>query len=493
MNRFGGGKVFCLCRASARLRSVGHSATSSDLTLIAAMGCLTDLLRGRDPDEIFAYYTTKKIMLKDRRLGLLNKVFMFAILPVKILHYYDAHRILILDGDPIDRLYIVVYQLWMSGSYFTRDAPTGTVRFSLWSPAEDSSGNPCRMFKDSGCTPIATAPCPSGLTCKDWDGVEAGHAEQASMLVTTRVGIYTGVGGVGTNYFIKGIEDFTLSVDHSIFVMTKGGNPYHEARNGMSGGLLRVSSTVKAHKDLCTPEHFARDDHWPGSGAYSDPRHGHDPCYIRPDSWGPACEDACNGQTICDSDGNLELAKEKAGDGVYAACFQDVFKVSTLLGAAGLDLDTPNSAGTDDTTRYTGTIINLITSYTNIKQWKLGVTERMNYYYNVTVQQGAEYKAVDRLESGEYRDYHGLYFRYIASGYVGDGDVLSFLITMTVSLSLFGTATVIIDLLTIYILPEKALYRAARRSFAEHLIATKALRCTATAWMLIVAQCSAIP
>ena len=35
--------------------------------------------------------------------------------------------------------------------------------------------------------------------------------------------------------------------------------------------------------------------------------------------------------------------------------------------------------------------------------------------------------------------------------------------------------------------------RAARQSFAEHLIATKALRCTATAWMLIVAQCSAIP
>ena len=30
-------------------------------------------------------------------------------------------------------------------------------------------------------------------------------------------------------------------------------------------------------------------------------------------------------------------------------------------------------------------------------------------------------------------------------------------------------------------------------SSAEHLIATKALRCTATAWMLIVAQCSAIP
>ena len=33
----------------------------------------------------------------------------------------------------------------------------------------------------------------------------------------------------------------------------------------------------------------------------------------------------------------------------------------------------------------------------------------------------------------------------------------------------------------------------ARRSSVEHLISTKALRCTATAWMLIVAQCSAIP
>ena len=29
---------------------------------------------------------------------------------------------------------------------------------------------------------------------------------------------------------------------------------------------------------------------------------------------------------------------------------------------------------------------------------------------------------------------------------------------------------------------------AARRSSAEHLIATKALRCTATAWMLTVAE-----
>ena len=35
-------------------------------------------------------------------------------------------------------------------------------------------------------------------------------------------------------------------------------------------------------------------------------------------------------------------------------------------------------------------------------------------------------------------------------------------------------------------------HRLARRSSAEHPIATKALRCTATAWRLIVAQCSAI-
>ena len=36
-------------------------------------------------------------------------------------------------------------------------------------------------------------------------------------------------------------------------------------------------------------------------------------------------------------------------------------------------------------------------------------------------------------------------------------------------------------------------FYVARRSSAEHLIATKALRRTATAWILIVAQCSAIP
>ncbi len=36
-------------------------------------------------------------------------------------------------------------------------------------------------------------------------------------------------------------------------------------------------------------------------------------------------------------------------------------------------------------------------------------------------------------------------------------------------------------------------YTVARRSSAEHLIATKALRRTATALILIAAQCSAIP
>ena len=34
---------------------------------------------------------------------------------------------------------------------------------------------------------------------------------------------------------------------------------------------------------------------------------------------------------------------------------------------------------------------------------------------------------------------------------------------------------------------------AARQSSAEHMIAMKALRCTATAWILIAAQCSGIP
>ena len=41
--------------------------------------------------------------------------------------------------------------------------------------------------------------------------------------------------------------------------------------------------------------------------------------------------------------------------------------------------------------------------------------------------------------------------------------------------------------------PKCSVRQTARRSSAEHLIATKALRCTAAAWILTVAQCSAIP
>ena len=169
--------------------------------------------------------------------------------------------------------------------------------------------------------------------------------------------------------------------------------------------------------------------------------------------------------------GNLVLAKLKDNPKLKA-CFQDVWKVSTLLAAAGVELDTPNSEGSTETTRYSGTVVDIVTTYSNIKEWRIGATARVNYFYNATQQKGSEYKAVDRAydpDGGNSAtgDYHGIYFRYIASGYIGDGDFLSFLITMTVSLSLFGTATVLIDLLSIYVLPEKKMYRAA--SYEESL------------------------
>lgn len=324
-------------------------------------------------------------MLRDRRLGLL---------------YYTLATAIF--------LYIVIYQLFMNGSYFTRDTPTGTVRFELWSPATDATGATCRLFEGGTCASrIDAADCGPTGSCLAWDGVTAGLMEQSSVLVTTRASI-SGWSGTSTgiyedaatpnnwdlrspapaapvpaptDHFIADVEDMTLSIFHSFFVHTKGSEDIRGMSGDLTGGHLLVGKDVPGAGALCSdPARFAREGSWAGAWAGADST-TEAPCYIRPDSWTQECENACKDMTICDEGGHLNARGINNAQPKHKRCFVDVFRVGTLLAAAGVELDSANAPGTNSkTTRHTGTVIDLVTWYTNIKFWHLGATDRVNYY-----------------------------------------------------------------------------------------------------------------
>ena len=258
--------------------------------------------------------------------------------------------------------------------------------------------------------------------------------------------------------------------------------------------------TPRDPHNLCSKARFAMDSNWPGAKATTKA-----PCFIRPDNWNQACEDACKGEKICNSQGvrNGKTQDKTLEELGLITCFyarqqemlayiehmrsgfslctsriclvQDVFTIDTLMKAAGVDLDKPSYEGSSKTTRYEGSIINLAVTYNNIEPWHWG-TVPMNYYYNISRQNDSKYKdttityqstpvkteSAEKITRREMFVKRGLYFRYIATGFVGDTSFFSVLLTLTTSLTLFAVATTVTDFLMTYVLPERNLYYACK-------------------------------
>eukprot|EP00622_Pseudochattonella_farcimen_P004040 FR739345.1.p1 GENE.FR739345.1~~FR739345.1.p1 ORF type:complete len:197 (-),score=21.62 FR739345.1:238-828(-) len=125
-----------------------------------------------------------------------------------------------------------------------------------------------------------------------------------------------------------------------------------------------------------------------------------------------------------------------------------------------LDLDDLKGNGASPY-RETGASMSFFISYTNYVNWK--GTSRVSYTYTPKAVKGSSYKYYNPIYS-DYRasrttlNMHGISIQAIPGGTYRVFDFNNLLIQLTTSLTLFAVATVIVDFVALYVLPDKEVY-----------------------------------
>eukprot|EP01132_Coremiostelium_polycephalum_P008552 gene8552-10516_t len=162
-------------------------------------------------DSLFDYQTVKIVRIRDRRLGILHLVFLFAII-----------------------CYISVGTIVLEKKYLATELPIGSIRSSLMEPSEEyKNDNP----------PYCSSAGPEYMgfptkQCQWWDETLVLYppSSESSIFVTTRVTSsqerlnncsltspncrYTD--SQDQNFFIADVDNFTILIDHTLSAPTLG-------------------------------------------------------------------------------------------------------------------------------------------------------------------------------------------------------------------------------------------------------------------------------
>lgn len=196
-----------------------------------------------DFDDVFAYQTSKIVIIKDRWLGLLRLAMVLVII-----------------------LYIVVYVMYMHQGYLMYEVPVGILYTSLLKPnstINTTTLDYCNQFVG----PMYQKKLDS-LDCVIWDEADVLYPvdETEAMLITTRISTTPQVrncemyaptcsmpwkSGNKTSAYIAGIETFTIMVKHSFqarqFFQDTGDSRYSKSSVQMSGTLKNYQGQLVRH------------------------------------------------------------------------------------------------------------------------------------------------------------------------------------------------------------------------------------------------------
>jgi hypothetical protein len=204
----------------------------------------------------------------------------------------------------------------------------------------------------------------------------------------------------------------------------------------------------------------------------------------------------CKDGKVCDPNGaedDFEKYKHLPANGEG-----DILRVQDLLdcaappventnGTSGLNLDDVSDAcpekcaGVNSTFRYVGVMLTLTIFYDNtgltIKDsdnwWGIGAGDS-KYQLRVTTQQAAKFNVQVTQNGGSNanRTVHHIYgprFLLQQTGTVGDFDFNALLLQMTTSVALIAVATVIVDILMEYFMPDRDEYSKYKFEITEEL------------------------
>jgi len=407
---------------------------------------------------ICAYETTKLVAIRDARLASLRYIFVVAI-----------------------SLYVVVFAMLEEGGYLSSHQVVGVIRFSLEHPTKNNCDPSdascindfapldqlpyCRQYDGS-----AESYAGNVYPCEIYESINSQLVSEKSITVMTRASTTNQslvcnaddmvcprtYGDTSSEYkfYIAQSEEFTVLLDHPVTSSKicnersthRGKNTDNNTDYACSAESSRFSGRLhSSNAELCAEQHAK-------GSAFKSYRGLQQietaPCFIEPNH----------------TDTN-----------------QDFFSLSTILQAAGVDIDGCNAglggtrsetgdSGSCQTYRDTGATLLLNIFWTDFASYR-GLVQP-SYYYAPQLIAGSSFKQYVPFYNS-YRSQrtllnaHGIRIAVLLDGEFHVFNTVSFLITMTTAVGLLAVATTIVDLLMLYVLPEKRRYQEAKYERTE--------------------------
>eukprot|EP00944_MAST-04C_sp_MAST-4C-sp1_P010639 g10639.t1 len=371
-----------------------------------------------------SYSTVKFVTIDDKRLATLHYLFQLCIF-----------------------LYIVVYQIIGNLGYADSSEPVGSLRLSIQPPMKKGDPNkdpdyeydfpdltaleycaqnenasavsvlPCKYFGEIGSVFPVTGTSPfflstriqesnQTLVCREPRNGKACKQTYAFSCRPDGKPCYSKDRAEQEKFFLAGIEDFTLMIDHA------AQSPVDPS---LSGDVSRMKGFLKGCKH---PDQRIMPMKTPG------------------------------GQDFFPISQLLSTVEVTKGDG---------------KNQCGTSLDELSSVyKSEDSNRYEGAVIIITIEYSNSKNWK-GISETIEYTYSVAILNGAKSKVMEGI-STTYPDKriiqnrHGIVFTVQQQGSLKSFSLITMLTKLTTSLALLAMATTVVDALMSYCLKHKKVY-----------------------------------
>ncbi|KAL7746398.1 hypothetical protein RI367_008241 [Sorochytrium milnesiophthora] len=367
------------------------------------------MLRNLDWDDLLAYNTLKTVRVRDRRLGLLYYSLILAIIVYVIYN-------------------IIVRQLFLTKEPITGGSVRSTVQLpqTFKTPSYCPVPYPCLYLSPTQLVPVqedGTVFVTSRVTITNATSVAAdcnvstpSRPECIPQFPTTN----------SATYYAAGIEDYSIMLEHTV----KGWKLSTSTRNGELKGELLNSKDVPTRKYL------------PYGSSSSD----------------------------------ISAAKKDGTSDVVVRAIDmpgDVMTVSDILAAADvvdqhgrptLDVDSKSpGAKPGEQIRSSGLQIIVFITYEN----RLMKPSELKYTYKASRINGSESKILQDFNIAgnnggnilQEWNRHGVQIKFVQTGTLGQFELLNVLSNVAGAFALTGTATIIVELLMLRLLPQRHIYQ----------------------------------
>eukprot|EP00563_Minutocellus_polymorphus_P020565 CAMPEP_0197721198 /NCGR_PEP_ID=MMETSP1434-20131217/4334_1 /TAXON_ID=265543 /ORGANISM="Minutocellus polymorphus, Strain CCMP3303" /LENGTH=451 /DNA_ID=CAMNT_0043306173 /DNA_START=74 /DNA_END=1425 /DNA_ORIENTATION=- len=402
-----------------------------------------------------AYETAKVVAIRDKRLASLRYLFVVVI-----------------------SAYVIIFELLGSGGYLTVSPTVGVVRFSLQHPTLsecDPSDLNCRNdFAPLNELPYCQQYDSNDLyagniyPCEIYESINAQIVSEKSIAVITRASVINQTQVCEADamtcqrtysdeseehrFYTAQSERFTILFDHAVTAshICSGRHSRHPSGTHYTCSAESSQFPGRLHSkdsELCKLAYQTEKSYVSYRGKQQTDGA---PCFIEPN---------------------------------HTATNQDFFTLDTILRASGVDIDDCN-VGTDNadsnstitntgscqTYRDTGATLLLNIYWTDFAPY-VGLVDPA-YYYSPQLIAGSSFKQYIPFYK-QYRSQrtllnaHGIKIAVLLGGEFHTFNMLSFLITLTTAVGLLAVATTIVDLLMLYVLPEKERYQEAKYESTE--------------------------